>query len=127
MNSCSETAGIDGLKSRAKTVLQFVHESAFYAKTLPLSYDDKAKALLDLAILNSIAEKIDTLSDFTADSIQAACKQVADAKAGGKLGQTARPFRAALTGTTVSPSIFHAAEILGREETLARLQVAARL
>ncbi len=121
------TAGIDELKSRAKTVLQFVDESAFYAKTLPLSYDDKAKALLDPAILNSIAEKLDTLSDFTADSIQAACKQVADEKAGGKLGQIAMPFRAALTGTTVSPSIFHAAEILGREETLARLRIAARL
>jgi glutamyl-tRNA synthetase len=31
------------------------------------------------------------------------------------------PLRAALTGTTVSPSIFHAAEILGRKETLERM------
>ena len=29
-----------------------------------------------------------------------------------------------LTGTTVSPSIFHAAEILGKEETVARLRYA---
>ena len=41
-----------------------------------------------------------------------------------KLGKVAMPLRAALTGTTVSPSIFHAAEILGREETLARLRYA---
>ena len=39
------TAGIDELKTRAKTVLQFVDESAFYAKTIPLTFDDKAKAL----------------------------------------------------------------------------------
>lgn len=118
------TAGIDELKSRAKTIIQFVDESVFYAKTLPLTYDDKAKALLDPAILKAIAEKLDTLPSFTADSIQTACKQVADEKSGGKLGQVAMPFRAALTGTTVSPSIFHAAEILGKDETLARLKAA---
>jgi len=32
------------------------------------------------------------------------------------------PLRAALTGTTVSPTIFNAAAILGREETLARIK-----
>lgn len=116
------TAGIDELKSRAKTVLQFVDESVFYAKTIPLSFDDKAKALLDTEVLTAIEKKLSALSNFTADEIQNACKQIADELKGGKLGQVAMPFRAALTGTTVSPSIFHAAEILGREETLARLK-----
>jgi glutamyl-tRNA synthetase len=34
------------------------------------------------------------------------------------------PLRAALTGTTVSPSVFRAAEILGKEETIARVKAA---
>ena len=42
----------------------------------------------------------------------------------GKLGKVAMPLRAALTGTTVSPSIFHAASILGKEESCARIQAA---
>ena len=117
-------AGIDELKSRAKTLIQFADESIFYAKTLPLTYDEKAKALLDAKILTAIAEKLKTLEPFNAEAIQNACKQIAD-ETGGKLGQVAMPFRAALTGTTVSPSIFHAAEILGRDETLARLGAAA--
>ena len=117
-------AGIDELKSRAKTLLQFTDESVFYAKTLPLVYDEKAKALLDAKILNAIADKLAALEPFNAETIQNTCKQIAD-ETGGKLGQIAMPFRAALTGTTVSPSIFHAAEILGRDETLARLKAAA--
>ena len=87
-------------------------------------YDEKAKALLDAKILNAIADKLAALEPFNAETIQNTCKQIAD-ETGGKLGQIAMPFRAALTGTTVSPSIFHAAEILGRDETLARLKAAA--
>lgn len=117
-------AGIDELKSRAKTLVQFVDESAFYAKTIPLNFDEKAAALLEAALLDALYIKLDALDDFNADAIQVACKEIADELKGGKLGQVAMPFRAALTGTVVSPSIFHAAEILGREETLSRLKAA---
>ena len=39
-----------------------------------------------------------------------------------KLGKIAQPLRAALTGRTVSPSVFDMMAELGREETLGRLQ-----
>ena len=38
-----------------------------------------------------------------------------------KLGKAAQPLRAALTGRAVSPGIFEVMEILGRDETLGRL------
>ena len=38
-----------------------------------------------------------------------------------KLKEVAQPLRAALTGATVSPPVFEVMDILGREETLARL------
>ena len=38
-----------------------------------------------------------------------------------KLGDLAQPLRAALTGKGVSPPIFEVLEILGREESLARI------
>jgi glutamyl-tRNA synthetase len=120
-------AGIDELKSRSKTLLQFADESVFYAKTIPFAYDDKAKALLDAEGKKSLAallEQFEGLKEFSNDNIQNTCKAVADTLQGGKLGKIAMPLRAALTGTTVSPSVFHAAEILGKEETCARIKAA---
>ncbi len=43
-----------------------------------------------------------------------------------KLGAVAQPLRAALTGRAVSPPIFTAAALLGRDEVLARLELACR-
>lgn len=114
-------AGMDELKNRAKTLLQMADEGAFYCKSVPLDFDDKAKANLDPAVLKILAEKFNQLENFTPESIELACKEVANDLQGGKLGKVAMPLRAALTGTTVSPSVFHAAVILGKDETLARL------
>lgn len=114
-------AGMDELKNRAKTLLQMADEGAFYCKSIPLDFDDKAKANLDPAVLKILAEKFNQLENFTPESIESACKEVANDIQGGKLGKVAMPLRAALTGTTVSPSVFHAAVILGKDETLARL------
>jgi glutamyl-tRNA synthetase len=120
-------AGITELQSRAKTLLQFVDESVFYAKTTPFDFDNKAKEVLNAEgreALKAIAAKLPACHPFDAESIQSLCKTVADEVAGGKLGKVAMPLRAALTGTTISPSVFHAAEILGLEETVRRIQSA---
>jgi len=37
------------------------------------------------------------------------------------LGKVAQPIRVALSGRTISPSIFDMMEILGRDESLARI------
>jgi len=120
-------AGMDELKQRAKTLLQLADESAFYARTIPYEFDEKAQTMLgqDTAkTLQDLQQRFSALDEFSAEAIEQACRDSADAHAGGKLGKVAMPLRAALTGTTVSPSIFHAAAILGREETLARLAYA---
>lgn len=117
-------AGMPELKDRAKTLVQMADEGAFYAREIPYDFDDKALQTLDdnaLGTLDLLAGRFKTLAPFTADNIQQACKDIAAQQYQGKLGKVAMPLRAALTGTTVSPSIFHAAEILGQHETLARL------
>jgi glutamyl-tRNA synthetase len=43
-----------------------------------------------------------------------------------KLGAIAQPLRAALTGRTTSPGIFDVLEVLGRDESLARIADQAR-
>jgi glutamyl-tRNA synthetase len=121
--------GMGELKKRAKTLLQLADEGAFYCKKIPYEFDVKAQDNIkgeNKDVLTALAEKLRGLNSFTHIEIEAACKQIAEEKAGGKLGKVAMPLRAALTGTTVSPSIFHAAEILGRDETLARLQFALK-
>ena len=116
-------AGMDELKKRAKTLLQLTDEGAFYARKVPYKFDEKAQQTLKEAgdILKTLRSRLAALDSFTAADIETACKVIADELAGGKLGKVAMPLRAALTGTTVSPSIFHAAEILGRDETLGRI------
>ncbi len=51
---------------------------------------------------------------------EAVVRRFADAE-GVKLGKVAQPLRAALTGSTVSPGIFDVMEVLGRDETLGRI------
>ncbi len=115
-------AGMDELKSRAKTLIQIADEGAFYCKSVPYDFDEKAKSNLDPTILNLLQDRLAAITEFTAPNIEAACKDIANQNTEGKLGKVAMPLRAALTGTTVSPSVFHAAELLGKDEVLIRLQ-----
>jgi glutamyl-tRNA synthetase len=43
---------------------------------------------------------------------------------GRKPGQVFQPIRVAVVGTTISPGIFETLELLGREETLRRMDAA---
>ncbi len=120
-------AGMGELKKRAKTLLQLADEGVFYCKTIPYDFDEKARQTLNdeaKKVLAALQERFSALKSFTANDVESVSKAVSEETQGGKLGKVAMPLRAALTGTTVSPSIFHAAEILGREETLARLNYA---
>jgi len=116
--------GMAGLKERAKTLLELSENAEIYALTPPLPVDDKAAGILDAdgcGHLSKLGEIFAGLDDWTHDSIQEKTRTYADS-VGIKLGKAAQPLRAALTGRTVSPSIFEVMEILGREETLARLE-----
>jgi len=124
---------IDEIKDRAKTLIDFAKASNFYHKTVPFNYDEKAQKLITEGkpILELLHKKITELEDttstednFTAPEVTALCKIIAQDHADGKLGKVAMPLRAALTGSTQSPSIFEAAAILGKEEVLERLKAA---
>jgi glutamyl-tRNA synthetase len=57
---------------------------------------------------------------FTLENVETALREVVDAS-GGKAGRIFQPVRVAIAGTTVSPGIFESVTLLGREETLARI------
>lgn len=111
------------LKSRAVTLVQMAEEAAFLVKSVPLDMNEAAMKLLDAdgkAMLAQIATRFETLDSFTHDKIEESCRALAT-DTGAKLGKIMMPLRAALTGRDKSPSLFHAIETLGRDETLARI------
>jgi glutamyl-tRNA synthetase len=57
----------------------------------------------------------------TAESLEGRVRDYAEAHALG-LGKIAQPLRAALTGSNASPGIFEVMEVLGKEETIARIR-----
>lgn len=121
-------ACMDEFKDRAKTLLQLVDESVFFAKDIPYEFDEQASKTLSAEdaknILQILKNELINLKDFTEENIQAKCKQVAKDHVEGKMGKVGMPLRAALTGSTASPSIFKIASVLGREQTCQRLDYA---
>ncbi|MBI1273916.1 MAG: glutamate--tRNA ligase [Alphaproteobacteria bacterium] len=115
------------LKPRAKTLIDLAEAALCYFSTRPLAFDDKAKKHLNeegKKHLAALATEMGALPDFTAAAVEELFRVYAEKNA-VKLGAIAQPLRAALTGTGTSPPIFGVAEILGREETLARISDAA--
>jgi glutamyl-tRNA synthetase len=116
--------GMDGLKARAKTLVELAESAAFYVAKRPLVFDPKAKDLLEKGgrdIINTLLPKLEAQADFSHTAIEQICREVAEAT-GQKLGGIAQPLRAALSGKTVSPGVFEVMEILGKNETLNRLR-----
>ena len=58
---------------------------------------------------------------FDAAALEAAFRTAADAAA-VKVGSYFAPFRVAITGRTVSPPLFESMEVLGRDETVQRVE-----
>ncbi len=119
--------GMPGLKERAKTVAELAENALFYAGLRPLVIGEKAAKLLDREgreRLHRLQEPLRALSDWTAERLDDTVRTFAESN-GLKLGKVAQPLRAALTGSTFSPGIFEVMEVLGRRETLGRLEALA--
>jgi glutamyl-tRNA synthetase len=117
-------AAMPGLKERAKTLIELFEGTRFVWADRPLQIDDKAKALLTpeaRQLLSRLVDKLSANGDWSAASTELDVRAVAD-EAGVKLGAVAQPLRAALTGRTTSPGIFDVLDVLGKDESLARLK-----
>ena len=119
--------GLAGLTQRAKTVNEVVESAELYLFDAPLSFNEKAQKMLAdpaaLEHLRALAGMLSEAASWDEESLDSVVRSYAEANA-LKLGQVAQPLRAALTGSNVSPGIFEVMVVLGREETLNRLQLA---
>ncbi len=74
-------------------------------------------------ILRTARQALAGVEPFTVDNIEAALRGVVEQQ-DAKPATVFQPVRVAIAGTTVSPGIFESVALLGREETLARIDKA---
>jgi glutamyl-tRNA synthetase len=121
------TEAMPVLKTRARDLVELADGAAFLFKTRPLPMTEPAQALLDdgaKALLAQISARLRDEQDWTTGALEANLKAYAEEQGLG-LGKLAQPLRAALTGQTTSPGIFDVLALLGKEESLARIDAQA--
>ncbi|KRA83454.1 glutamate--tRNA ligase [Altererythrobacter sp. Root672] len=121
------TEAMPVLKTRARDVNELADGAAFLFKSRPLPMTEQAQALLTdeaRTLLSRISANLSTEEGWTTDALEANLKAYAEAQGLG-LGKLAQPLRAALTGQTTSPGIFDVLALLGKEESLARIDAQA--
>jgi glutamyl-tRNA synthetase len=112
-----------GLKDRAKTLIELADNTYYLTARRPLQLDEKATTILDdaaRAVLKDVLARFQDISEWNAQTTEAAIREYAESS-GLKLGKIAQPLRAALTGRATSPGVFDVLDVLGREESLARI------
>ncbi len=123
-NRAQLLSAMPGLKDRAKTLVELAEGAMYLFTQRPLGVHEKAALLLDeagRAILADVHPILSGVSDWKVLPLDEAVRVYAEGK-GLKLGKVAQPLRAALTGRSTSPGVFDVLEVLGREESLARIQ-----
>jgi len=122
------TEAMPVLKTRARDLNELATGAAFLFKQRPLVLDEAAAALLTddaRGLLATIHERLAAEQGWTSEALESNLKALAESLGLG-LGKLAQPLRAALTGQTTSPGIFDVLVLLGRDESLARIEAQAR-
>jgi glutamyl-tRNA synthetase len=116
-----------GLKERAKILPHVLDMASFLLETRPFAPDAAAAKVL-AGMPAGMMEKLTSLlrnANWTAGDLEKVVRDFSAGEALG-LGKVAQPLRVALSGRTVSLGVFDMMEILGREESLARLEDCAK-
>jgi glutamyl-tRNA synthetase len=118
---------IASVKERASTLPELAEAVQFYLHA-PQSYDEKAHAALskngsNIALVIPALEALP--EPWSADSVKAALMNTAETH-GKKIGEIMPPLRAAIVGAMSGPDVPLAIAILGKAETLARLNAPQR-
>ena len=116
------------LKERATFIKDMWSEGKYYFQP-PKSYDDKVirkKWDNDIKdILNELKIELAELVDFSAENIETVFKLFLEKKK-IKMGVLLPVLRVSLTGLAMGPSLFNIAELIGKKETLFRIDTAIK-
>jgi glutamyl-tRNA synthetase len=114
------------LKERAKTFPELLEKAQFILASRPIEPDEKAAKHLDdvsRGILRELTSQLQNVN-WDKETLEEALNGFA-AEHDYKFGKLAGPLRSALAGRAATPSVFDMMLVLGRDESLARLQDAA--
>jgi glutamyl-tRNA synthetase len=118
-----------GLMKERVVVLNDFVDGCSYFYNEPESYDESAKAKNwkpeSPAHLAALLEKLVPLPLFDAVSIEAALRSTAEGFGVGA-GKLIHPMRLAISGVSNGPSLFHMAEVFGKETVVRRIQTAIK-
>ncbi|MEE3327738.1 MAG: glutamate--tRNA ligase [Myxococcota bacterium] len=118
---------LDLLRERSSTLVEMANLARWQLLD-ELEYDEKAvkKHLRPVALplLESIRTAMQALPEWSEASLATLFDEVAEAQGGIKLGKLAQPVRVAVTGGPNSPGIFETLEVIGRENSLRRIEQA---
>jgi len=119
-------AMVEQLNTRSRTLLEMADGALFFFRK-PAGYEEKAVKKHFKApakdMLASAREALAALPVFDRGTIGQAITTLCQER-DLNLGKVAQPIRVAVSGTSVSPPIFETLEILGKEESLARMDAA---
>jgi glutamyl-tRNA synthetase len=117
---------VRSFQERSKTLEEMAESAEYYFR--PKEPDPKTSEKFltpEMApLFDEIVREIEALPEFDPEATETILNRVTR-KMGAKLGKIAQPVRVALTGGTVSPGIFEVMDVLGRDEVIRRLTVAA--
>lgn len=112
------------IKKRANFVSEFWDQSSFFFQA-PGEYDPKVvkKRWKEQTpeILSELKKQFEALETFDQESIEKAVHDFMEGKEFG-MGQVMNPLRLTLVGAGIGPSVMEIAELIGKEETLKRMQ-----
>ena len=117
---------VDLIRERFFTLKDFSAQGrAYFSEDFdfdPAAVNKNLKKFPDLQNwLPELADRFETMEDFTHDSIEEVVKQFTEEK-GAKLGVIMNGARALLTGLAVGPSMLAVFETLGKEKSILRLK-----
>lgn len=115
--------GMNGLKTRAKTIKELACNAMFYLESDPITINSDANEIIksaDIELITKTYFTLEKLANWSEDDIKLTLKAFVKEQ-GVKLGQVAQVFRSMLTGSTTSPSVFEIMSTLGKNKSLRRI------
>jgi glutamyl-tRNA synthetase len=113
------------IKERANFVSEFWDLSDFFF-VAPTAYDEKASKNWKTetpALMQELIAIVEEINDFTSVNIETIVKDWMTENEIG-MGKVMQPFRLSLVGTLKGPHLFDIVELIGKEETIKRIQKA---
>jgi glutamyl-tRNA synthetase len=113
------------IKERAHFVSEFWDMSDFFF-VAPTSYDEKARKNWKVetpALMQELISVVEEITDFTSMNIETIVKDWMTKNEIG-MGKVMQPFRLSLVGALKGPHLFDIVEVIGKDDTINRIQKA---